>query len=254
MFKPSKFLVDIGSIYYKMGFSGFDCTILEKTPPEIFDSNRNIKNLENYCNLIISKLNYEINQNIEFKNKEFDLIIASRNDKNLLNCLFKSTNLIKKILFANPNVMDLYSTGKTTGIIFNISDNYLDSAIIQDSKIIYENFKNIKNSDSVIQILKSEFNQLFTKIENESKTSILGNVILCGGKVNSHEYSEFETFISSKSKNFVPKLIIDHSIFSTYTGLDILCIGDTNEGFITRRNWEEYGDKCIDKYGIEWYK
>ncbi|KRH92173.1 putative actin, partial [Pseudoloma neurophilia] len=105
-----------------------------------------------------------------------------------------------------------------------------------------------KDEQSTV-LLVNFFDKIFSNAKQETRNLLLQNVILCGGSVTSDMVITLNNHLS-KYNNV--KIILDHTIFSTFTGMDILAIN--LKGFITRKEWEEFGDKSIEKFGIEWYK
>lgn len=290
------FMVDIGSEYYKMGFSREDCSIFEKTPEGIYDRERNLICRKGFAQIVFKHLKRQLGDKnvVNIEQCQIFLLVAHDNDALLLSELFKSSSQIKGILFCNPDVMDVYATGRTTGISMNLSSYYLKTVIITDSKVLHEKIvilpsriiqnrseksseqleyqrngnitpetctqtKNTNNFDDrqtrnedeeLGEILKKEFDYLYNQSLQDLKSTLLMNVILCGGSITHHMVTILNDHLLKKSQNV--KIILDHTIFSTYTGMDI--ISSNIKGFILRREWEEFGEKSMDKYGIEWYK
>lgn len=251
MSKPMIFIVDLGYEYYKMGFSTKDCSIFDKTPVGIFDKDKRIQNIEKYCNLIADKLKYQIKDSGQTKKHSFNIIIAVNNDAELLSGIFKSTDLIKGILMVHPRVMDLYATGRKTGMVMNVTKDHIDCAVIADSRISQEFSKKI-NEEELIEKMKECFDNMYKDIKQDLKSAMLNNVVICGGIVDSNIIIQINEHIVEKAHLHTPKIIADHTFFSTYTGMDILSLNP--ELFILRKEWEEYDDRCVDKFGIEWYK
>lgn len=254
MKKQKIFIVDIGTEYFKMGFASLDCSVLEKTPEGIFDESKKVVKKFEFAQIIANHLNKALGDVELTKGQSLFLIVAVKNDPLLLTEIFKSSNIIKGILFVHPRVMDAYATGRTSGIVLNLSSKYLDSAVITDSKIIDEYSEQIQNisNESILDRLKVVFDKMFNNTKQEMKPSLLANVVLCGGRVTSEMVFKMQEYLATKSQSQTPKIILDHTIFSTYTGMDILAMKP--DGFISRREWEEFGNKTLDKFGIEWYK
>ncbi|KRH92456.1 actin, partial [Pseudoloma neurophilia] len=180
------FLVDIGSEFYKLGFAREDCSILEKTPSGIFDDQKRLIDSEKYAKIIVEHLNTLVvpndnQQNIQnqivdqpvnqLQNHQMyiNLVIAHNNNCHILNHLFHACKYLKGVLFVNPAVMDCYATGRTTGLVINLSSNWLHGAIIIESKVIYEDSIRIRTDQN--NVIENECSEKIQVTQNHEKGS-----------------------------------------------------------------------------------
>lgn len=273
MIKNNIFIIDIGTSFYKMGYSLRDCSIFGKTPDHTL-IDKEINNYETYLNLIEKNLGTEY------------LIINLGANRRVLSNLFEK-RLVQGILFVDDRVMDLYAAGKNNGIVVNVSGSGVECAAVCDSLVIEsiriysgqeidswivnedkdkfvfkETFNYLEKSNDeleekvkkrVVYDVTKAVNDLVDKIKPEMKNSLLANVVLCGGYSKPLSFTDkIYDVLSKEHKNI--KVTKELDVFSTYTGCDILSRLEDLDYFIGMKDYEEYGANVLDKFNIEWRK
>lgn len=267
------FVIDIGTAYYKMGHSLQECSIYGETPRGIL-KNREIHDHDGYIDVI--------QKNIQ---NDFIIINLSANARVLADVFERK--LATGMLFVDDRVMDLYATGRTNGIVVNVSANGVECAAVYDSLVIesvrtgFEDdidrmigkecmtdiliFKEgldymgkgsaVEESvkERIVQDVCVTMNGLMERVKPDMRSVLLANVVLCGGYARSSTFVEKISDVLGECWKGI-KVCKEYDVFSTYIGCDILSRLEGLNYFIGVADYNEYGPNVIDRFSIEWRK